>query len=71
MTRFERLEAARLARDDRDYTAPASVERPSAPFAYKGVVVHRHVTARVVSDDGLRFEYAGTPSAERHFKGKR
>ena len=66
MTRFDRLEAARLARDPRDRTAAASVPQPSAPFAFKGVVVHRHEgRKRLVIGDGLRFEYEGTPSGNR------
>lgn len=65
--RFSALEASRLSRGAPDLTRAASAPRASAPFAYKGVVVHRHDgRAKLVSDDGLRFEYAGTSSAERH-----
>jgi hypothetical protein len=70
MDKFAAIEAARTSRDPRDLTAAASSPRPSAPFAFKGAVVHRHEgRKRLVSSDGLRFEYEGTPSAQRH-RGK-
>ena len=61
---FAALERGRLARDPRDLTAAASTPPRSAPFAYKGFVVHRR-RERLTSSDGLRFEYAGTPSGNR------
>jgi hypothetical protein len=67
---FAALEAARQARDPRDLTRAAFVERPSAPFAYKGILVQRHRTAPIVSDDGLRYEFRRTEGARRNM-GKR
>lgn len=65
-SKWAALEASRLARDPRDLTAAATAERAPSAFAYKGAVVRQHTSTRIVSADGLRFEYAGTISASRH-----